>query len=513
MDRSYVLTVVGIIALLGALACLFDAYRWNRTPQSLFRFFLLEKKLELPGFVSAIVAANFSIGNFIVFIAVWGASYGLAGLVAFVANLALNAIGFLLIFPKIKGYISSSQNNGTIHDYLATAFSGNLTDPSARLVRLSASIATVSCLLLAIVFEISLAAQLLSPSNALVQAQLFCAMTVVIALLTAYGGLRTLIASDVVNSLVMIVALAALIALIARLRPEGTTLLNTDLSLDAFKRLGWPALISITVIGSGWMLVAMDQWQRACAARNANVTKSGLAFYFVILSFCAVCYATWGGFAVHALPSMMQPGQAAELAGATNPLLDIARLPATGSFTPTLIALAISGLIFAAISTANTFLTVCSHSLTTDVLVGSALNVPMNNLTAEQSQTLTKVARMVIVGFAALVMVFYGIAIWLDLMSDPLSFFYITYSVQFALLAPMVVSVMAWRPSASWAVVSVWIGVITSLGLGFYSWHAMQSGVPILIGRPPVDWLTLTPVVTAVVGAIPLLFGALVRGK
>jgi uncharacterized protein (DUF2062 family) len=82
-----------------AVGCTIDAYFWNRKgSQTLYRFFLLEGRLKLPYYTTALVAANLSVGNFIVFIAAWGYKFGMAGLICFIVDLALNVVGFAIFF-------------------------------------------------------------------------------------------------------------------------------------------------------------------------------------------------------------------------------------------------------------------------------------------------------------------------------------------------------------------------------------------------------------------------------
>jgi hypothetical protein len=126
--EAYEATVVnGFIAafwvLLGVI-CVVDARRWNSLGRmTLYRFFLLDGKLRLVGFVATMTAANLSIGNFLVFIASWGYLFGPVGIFWFLVNLVMNVVGFRLFFPAYKSYIEDHGNSGTIHDYLSGAFS------------------------------------------------------------------------------------------------------------------------------------------------------------------------------------------------------------------------------------------------------------------------------------------------------------------------------------------------------------------------------------------------------
>ena len=87
--------------LLGAV-CLADLPFARRANNNLNGYFLLGGKLRLPGFVAAILAANLSVGNFLIFIASWGFLFGWAGIFWFVINLALNVVSYLIFVPAFR---------------------------------------------------------------------------------------------------------------------------------------------------------------------------------------------------------------------------------------------------------------------------------------------------------------------------------------------------------------------------------------------------------------------------
>jgi len=491
------------------LICLIDAAIWNgRGRQTLYKFFLMEGQLKLGGFVGTIVAANLSLGNFIVFICTWGYNFGFAGIVFFVCNLLLNVLGFLFFLPRFRSYIEDHANNGTIHDYLSRAYGGDPHSRPASRIRFSASLVTIVCLTLAMVFELSLAVQLLHPTNLVQTIYLFGGLAGLIALFTAYGGFKTLITSDIANAAILVAGLGCLIFFVYDYSSSTNTLpMRLSLTAQDVQNLGWPSIVSIFLIGSGWMLVAMDQWQRTCASRSFQVTFRGMLAYFFILILFAVTFATWGAFDHSVMPTLIGPAAAKELSGGTNPLVDISALPVVGN-GKFVIMFILSSLVFAGVSTTNTFLNVCSHSLTTDILVGSLAHKEMSELTDKQNRLYVGLGRAIIIGLAAVLVVVFAIFTTLGLLKDPLSFFYITYSVQFALLAPMVLSILPkrFRPPPSAALLSIYLGFFVAITVGLGAWFLMQPGGPdMILGLKPGDWETLTPVVTLGIGLVPLL--------
>ena len=505
------------LGVLIALICFLDARKWNRAPQTVYRFFLLDGKLKLPGFVYTILAANLSLGNFLVFVASWGYTFGRAGLIWFLANLVLNVVGFRLFFPRCRKYIESHDNNGTIHDFLSTAYTRSGTSSGAAAIRLSASLVTVVGLLFAIVFELSLAVDLLRPASQLERITLFAIATLVICLFTAYGGFKTLITSDICQASAIALTTGALLFLLFSSDFNGSAgLLTAPISSHDFVAIGWPNMLSITVIGSGWLLVAMDQWQRTCASRSYDTSTKGTSIYLILISFFAVAYAIWGMYDKSLLLPSLDAARKALHSGGTNPLADLLLLPRAGS-RGVLVDFIACGLLAAAASTTNTFLTVSSHSLTSDVVLVSLAKRSIHGLTAEENRVFVGIGRRWIVncGMGGLIIACFAILITQGLLRDALSFFFIAYSVQFALLAPMI---MTWftkshRPSPEAALVSILLGFIISLIAGFGFWTLVQRNAAPILAVAPSDWLTLTPVITLVAGLIPLVISIAIGSR
>jgi Na+/proline symporter len=270
-----------------------------------------------------------------------------------------------------------------------------------------------------------------------------------------------------------------------------------------------PSIISILVIGSGWMLVAMDQWQRTCASRSYTVSVRGILFYLVLLMLFAIVFAVWGAFDANVLPNLLPEAMKKQLVGADNPLLDLSLIPVSSELERVILLVVIAGLVFAATSTTNTFLNVCSHSLTSDILMTVRSHKNFASLTTAENRLFVGLGRAVIISIPAILMlIFAGVTIG-RFEVDALSYFFIVYSVQFALLAPMVMSALPGniRPSANAALSGILIGFVVSLVFGIGSWFVMQATSDPILGMVPGDWLTLTPVITILCSAVPLIWG------
>jgi hypothetical protein len=264
----------------------------------------------------------------------------------------------------------------------------------------------------------------------------------------------------------------------------------------------------------------MDQWQRTCATRDSKRTKMGMLWYLASISGFAIIYGLMGMYDKAAiLPSLPQTFVAQHSNGA-NPLTDfflavhLSHIPTYMTYMFALVAVA---LLAAAMSTANTFLIVCGHSFVSDLLIAVAKGSAMNQLSEDQEHAFDQdrafvaIARASIIGMGVFVIVTWLLLSSAGLLSDPLSFFFIAYSIQFALLVPMVFARLPqslW-PSPKAVFHSIWLGALAALGGGLGFWMLVQAGADPILGVGVADWLALTPVITWLVGMSALILGLL----
>ena len=261
------LSVATIAFAVMATLFILDGFYSAGKNRTLVDFFLRGGKLRTLGFFSNILSTNLSVGNFLIFVAGWGFTFGIGGIFWFSVNLALNAIGFYYYLPRFKAYIEDPSTSGTVHEYLALAYSSGPDDRYAHRLRFAASLATVTCLLLAMAFEIQLGAALASALLGLPLIPIFFAFISLMAIYTAAGGFRTVVWTDAVQSAALILGAVGMLVLCRHLQTEyGITRGAAHNSLD----IGIYNIIGILVVGSGWFLVGMDNWQRTSASRSAR---------------------------------------------------------------------------------------------------------------------------------------------------------------------------------------------------------------------------------------------------
>ncbi len=497
----------GVILL--AITCLIDLPRARKPNTTLHGYFLLNGRLKLPGFLATILSANLSIGNFIVFVASWGYLFGWGGIFWFTINLALNVIGYFIFLPAFKGYIEDPKNSGTIHEFLATTFAdeGNI----YRLkIRLLASATTIIGLLFAIVFELHLGAILIASLLEISPVVIFSCLTVLICLYSGVGGFHTLVFTDILQSIAIIIGSAIIVPLLYGMSEASSLAAKiypfTLKTLD----IGILNILVICLVGSGWFLVAMDQWQRSCATRSAARTQKGMILYFIIIAIFGAIYAFVGMFDRLVIETQLPASLAQQFSKGANPLSDFFLYASISPETSRIVFASFAvALLAAAMSTANTFLIVSGHSFVSDLLLAVKKNTSIHNLSTQEESGFLTIARGTITGMALFVIITWLILVYFGLLTDPLSFFFIAYSIQFALLASMIFTRLPKRffPNEKAVFKSILLGVIAALIAGFGLWYLIQLGDPVLLfGFKASEWVALTPFITTVIGILPLVF-------
>jgi Na+/proline symporter len=486
--------------------------------------------LGLQGFVAAILSANLSYGNFLIFVAIWGYAWGWVGIFWFIVNLTLNVFAYWVFQPAYKKYVEDDSNSGTIHEFISQTF-GHIGKDFSVPIRWLASATTVFGLIFCIVFEIHLVSEFLSKLLGFDTFTIFGLLTAIICIYSAFGGFHTLVYTDKVQAIAMSIGIIPLLFILFGGFGFPNVLLTSyplpNISSPSsiwteLTKIGWPNIVSICVIGSGWFNVAMDQWQRACATRELeDVVQRGMLWYWGVISCFALVYGLMGMY----VNTFLNKAFPKDVVGA-DPLREFfyaTQLPQLSSplftFAFALVALA---LLAAAMSTANTFLVVSGHSIVSDLLLDTKnkeiLYKSRKQLSTEDEEALKleESLNFTYILYAKVSILCVGICTliaWLcfqyfNLLSQALNFFFIAYSIQFSLLASMVCSKLPdkYRPKARWVFFSILSGVITTILCGIGFWSLIQANTKEFLGLPVADvWFPLTPVITFVVGLAFLL--------
>jgi len=434
-----------LLCLLVGIAIVFlvEAWRAYRKARRVQDFFLLGGRLKLSSFVATLVSTNLSLGNFIFLCAIWGYFYGYSGMLWISVCIVLLVVGFLLFANSFRPYVEDVRNSGSIHEYLSCCYSRSADDVIGRNIRFAASTATIVCLLLALVLELHLGATLLAAFVGISDYGFaFVSLTALICFYSLFGGYRSVVFTDFLQGILLFTGLTALfvVAAILGLQWQSATDVYGGLRQVAFGA-GWHNIVSISVIGLGWLLVTMDTWQRNCASRSLDTSKSGAIIGGVLMVILVIALSMIGIFDRLAVLPSLSEAQAPQHSAGFHPIADLFLLSGgTPAWTNFLWALAALGFIMAAVSTADTFLIVASHSAVSDLMIGLLKRAEFGALDDHESESFANIGRVLIVvmGLATVALWFCGSM--LHLLDDPLTLFFVAYSVQFALFVPVVYS-------------------------------------------------------------------------
>jgi sodium/pantothenate symporter len=477
---------------------------------SVSEYLLLDGKLSLGPFVSTMVSTNLSLGNLIYVSAIWGFSYGGSSILWLCIALIVFVVAFKHYAPYIKHYIEDKNNCGTLHEFLSISFLKD-NKPSVS-VRLVASLSTIISLLIALVLELHLGAQIFSAILGVNVFNVFLAFTAIISIYTALGGYRSVILTDIVQAVLMVFGLFILLYIFFSGGSYSWTSYEASFGkglTPIFFGVGWQNIISILTLGVGWFLVSMDAWQRNCASRSVDTSVKGLTIGAFGMGIFIVAWAVSGLYVHLAVVPGLSEEQLGNFSKGYNPIGDLLLFQSQlGGLWPLLIGILAFSLVMAALSSADTFLVVCGHSFISDLIVGVGRKSNFGNLTGNISFALSNIARGVIVSMTIVLILLWALLNQLHLLQDPLTLFFIAYSVQWALLAPIIFGAIKKKRSANIVFLSIIAGIVTALFVGFGSAFTLYAGQETILGLSTLGWLALTPFVTFLVSfsiiAIPV---------
>lgn len=514
MDRAIIATI--LVVTLVALA---EAVRAYKKTGTLSAFFLMDGKLSVGFFVGTLASTNFSLGNMIFLSLIWGFFYGLSGTLWLWIGFGIAAIVFVWFVkchPQVREYIEDESNCGSVHEYLQKSFVSGATESNARRIRLAASLATILCLLLALTLEIYLASSILAPLTGVDASVLMVALTALICIYSGIGGFRAVVFTDMMQGLLLVLAMLGIGLIVLTLRlPLNSYSDIHPVSLKGFLLApGWKGIASILIVTFGWYLVSMDTWQRACASRNSRTVVTGTIVGQIPLFIGILVFTLVGAFDRLAIDPALTTEQAALFSQGYNPLADLYLI--TDQLAPwgqALMGFIAVALVMAGLSTADTFLLVCGHSFVSDLLVGIGKHSTFAQLSEAENRLFTGVGRAAIIVMGLIVMALLPLLGWLELLDNPLALFYLAYSIQFALLAPVVASLWKKKPPTGGVLLALLLGIAASLAWGFGFSIAGTTGWQGIWGITVDEFVYFAPAPPIIVGFAVILLSRIAANR
>jgi Na+/proline symporter len=496
LQTVLVVSLLAVVAI-SLLKVIFDLKR-TKTSRD---FFLHGESLKLDALVSTLVATNLSLGNMVFVCAILGYFYGWSAVFWVVMTIVMLVVGFVIFAPHFKAYVEARGNFGTIHDFIATSHS----DRSEEQYRTKLVSSVVSCLSLfmAMVIEAHLGTKILAEILQVDQVVLLALFTVLVCAYTATSGFYTVVFTDKMQAVLMAAGVVAGAVLFSLL--PGKTFSEAGYAADVgtvLSGVGWPTAVGLVVLGFFWMLATPDTWQRNASSRNIDLTKQGTYIGGALMCAWVAVFAIAGMLIKTSIEPNLSADMVQRLSQGAFPfsdlfLLSFDRFGTLATLAAAVIALA---LIMAAISTLDTFLIVLSHVLNLDLGLSKRGHRSLNEIEPAMDRMLLLRGRLIV-----LVLSFAIFAGWLAFnaagwLADPLSLFFVTYTIQFALGMPVVAGLYPQFRSPR-TVQGVIVGsAVATVAVGAWAMHNLGDETA-TFGLTPASWMALLPVLPILVGA------------
>jgi solute:Na+ symporter, SSS family len=495
-------------ALLSSLAVISIAivgYEWSKRKDVATASDLLlhSQNLTFGPLAGTLLATNLSLGNLLFVCATWGYLYSWSGLFWFTFSNAVLVIAFLLGAKRFRPYITSKDNFGSIHDFIAR---GHASDPTTiRSLRRWAAVLSASSLLCALIIEVHLATYFLPPLTGQPQGILVVWFVALIAVYTIIGGFKSVVFTDLIQTGLIIVGVACGVLFIIWVNPSASLLETNPFSLaEMFSKAGWANAFGLVLLNMGWLFFTPDTWQRNSASRSLDTSLKGTAIGGWAMVACVFLFCLFGMY----VKSHVEPlvGTMDGYSKGAFPFNDIFLLASKSDAVMQMLLGGIAvALVMAAISTMDTFLIVMAHSLGMDMTPGGG---SLDRVPEERSDVsdLIMLRSRLFIGIVAVV-VFLGWFVFKEtpFAGDPVSFFFITYSIQATLLIPVLFAGSDRFKSAAGARNAIILSGVVTLTVGIICFTKLTDGDWTFLRLSAGDWFALLPVFTIGSGLLAFL--------
>lgn len=243
----------------------------------------------------------------------------------------------------------------------------------------------------------------------------------------------------------------------------------------------------------------MDQWQRSAATKSYNETWIGSLVGIILMGIVALGFVALG---IVDKTTVLPAFQLQSIAVPNNdgiPLNDIIHASTLDGFW---LSLACAGfalsLIFASLSTADTFLVTVSQSIIGDIaILSKRLNISTwHDVSDDSRKIMVQLARGCTVTLVVLIVITWLLLQRFDLLQSIFNFFFLAYSLQFTLTGAVLFSAFAKRRSVPAALLSVLAGSAFAILGAFALWSMVAKYEPFgFLSAESV--VTLAPVLCA----------------
>lgn len=495
MKLIITITLIGI-----AIFALLKGLSAAKKAKTASQFLLMNGKLNLKGFIGTMTASNLSLGNMIFVCAIYGYLFNLSGVLWVAVTIALLIVGHLVFAKHFKNYIQDRNNSGSLHEFISSLYFTGSNKKQTLYLRYFSSVVTIATLIFAIILELHIASKLFSLVFDTNVTSTFFTFIVLIAIYATTGGFRTVIHTDILQSIMLIFAIFGGLYFAFFYETSYEVTYNFK---EIFNGVGWANSAGIAFLGFGWLLITMDTWQRNCASRDIDTTRNGILISGGLMILFVIIFAFFGMY-VKDIIEPLAMSQGLQVSEGTFPFNDLYLLASPDNPIGIKFALAavFIGLIMAAISTADTFFIVIGHAVTTDLLLSKHID-SFGKISESQNLFFGSLTRIVIIISSLVILIFWGILNKINALNDPLSLFYISYSVQYALIPALVLGIFLKRKFVIASIISIVAGFIGTYVIGFVFLKPYQDGSDTIYLFLRADqWIGLLPLMTFLISLI-----------
>ncbi len=386
----------------GVLPFLVYAFSLRSKVRTVDSYYLASKDLSKRGLFSTLAATWLLLGNVVVAAMILGGFYGVLNWWMIITWV----LGFYFISrhaTAIKSALDRREKT-TLHSYLSERFNSVYLRKFAATVTFFVSIGIIS---LELIIGMALFVSFSEPDNfAPLLAGVVLAVT--ITLYCSMGGLTAVVRSDKfqLGGIIISLGVIAGIAVLILMDPSKRDLVpasSYDLSWSNHASIGWPYYVGLLFLQVPLLTGDFGTWQRIKACKTEvpgpEIRKAfkgvGLLnlFLWAILVFAGVAVATIG------LEEVGQSLSSSQFYSSAEPLIDLlvaAKIYTSETIGNILIFSIVIGMLWALMSSADSYLLIAQQTWTTDVFDKSSAEIQSNpNESVDRGRKLSSVIMLI----------------------------------------------------------------------------------------------------------------------
>lgn len=361
-------TIIWLAISVPLAASVFAAFVPLKQTHTADSFLLGGRNITRGHYVATLTASNAALANILFLYAYWGYVYGIW---AWFWGAVFWGVGFLLFAVASARTQLSVLANPLCPELGFNEIVGRQFN-SAKIVKATALVSGLAFLFL-LTLELNVGSKVFSgfTTNTSPPSPYMLGLLLgsVLAMYCAFGGMRAVIKTDVVQLIFILFGCIALIVTVIRCLPPGLSLLQlvkVSAQQNPIFEISWrftPFVIGSLFSWGLWFLCTMDMWQRTIAI---SIDRRVLGIKAILPSFLLLLLITLSGV----LAGVFLKQQIGAPFPPKYPLVDylhaVYALAANDQILAVLLGVVVAGFVAAMLSTVDTYLVIVAHALGLD---------------------------------------------------------------------------------------------------------------------------------------------------